>query len=88
MNDFALFRIHGITVYNCCTGQQNPITWKKFVYHCFDSMRKNPIGDVSWYPDGKCRSNWITNSFFSFTLHVLPAYIIDILGRVAGKKPM
>lgn len=80
-------RPNGITVYNCVTGQQAPITWKEFVSHSFVAMRKYPLGDLLWYPDGSCRSNWITNSFFSFTLHVLPAHIIDIFSRLAGKQP-
>ncbi|XP_054279602.1 putative fatty acyl-CoA reductase CG5065 [Macrosteles quadrilineatus] len=83
----ATAKPNGITVYNCCTGLQKPITWKEFVNHSFVAMRKYPLGDLLWYPDGSCRSNWVTNSVFSFTLHFMPAYIIDMFGRLVGKQP-
>jgi fatty acyl-CoA reductase len=35
---------HGITIYNCCTGLENPITWGNFVTNCIEAMRKHPLG--------------------------------------------
>lgn len=84
----ATTRPDGIAVYNCCTGIRRPITWKEFVSHSFTAMRKHPLGDLVWYPDGKCRSNWVTNCVYSFALHFLPAYMIDVFSRIAGKKPI
>ncbi|RZF42062.1 hypothetical protein LSTR_LSTR006655 [Laodelphax striatellus] len=81
-------RSRSITVYNCCTGQQKPITWKNFVNHSFQAMRKHPLGDLMWYPDGSCRSNWLINNISAFAFHLLPAHIIDIVSRLAGKKPI
>jgi len=52
-------RPDGIAVYNCCTGQEKPITWGEFVALCFVYMRKHPLIDTIWYPSGKCRSNWL-----------------------------
>lgn len=84
----ATNRPDGIAVYNCCTGLQKPITWKEFVNHSFTAMRKNPLGEMMWYPDGTCRSNWITNSISAFALHILPAHILDFFSRIAGKQPI
>lgn len=81
-------RPDGIAVYNCCTGQEKPITWKEYVELCFVYMRKHPLHDVIWYPDGKCQSNWVLNSLSVFTLHVLPSYVLDFFSRIIGKKPM
>lgn len=36
-------RGEGVVVYNCCTGQQNPITWSRFVKTSFKYMRKHPF---------------------------------------------
>lgn len=84
----ATARPDGIAVYNCCTGQEKPITWKEFVELCFVYMRKHPLGDIIWYPDGKCQSNWVLNSLCTFTLHVIPAHVLDFFSRIVGKKPI
>lgn len=36
----------GIAIYNCCTGQQNPITWGKFVELAIAQTRKHPLGKI------------------------------------------
>jgi hypothetical protein len=87
-NCIYVFRPNGIAVYNCCTGQKAPITWKEFVTQCFVSMRKHPLGDLMWYPDGRCRSSRLVNTFCSYTLHYFPAYLIDAVSWLTGKKPM
>lgn len=81
-------RRDGIMVYNCCTGQQVPITWREFVDYSFLAMRRNPLCDLMWYPDGQCQSNWLLNSIYAFTFHILPAHVIDLFRRFTGKKPM
>lgn len=75
-------------VYNCCTGQKAPITWKKFVQQCFESMRKHPLGDLMWYPDGKARSSRLINALNKYALHYVPAYLLDAVSWAVGRKPM
>lgn len=41
-----------------------------------------------WYPTGILRRNRAINAIHSILAHYLPAYILDILARAAGKKPM
>lgn len=82
------FSAQGITVYNCCTGQRNPISWKQFVDFSFESMRENPLSHITWYPDGKCRSNPVTNALCVFFLHRLPAHVLDLFSLLTGKKPL
>lgn len=84
----ATSRPNGIVVYNCCTGQKAPITWKEFVRKCFDAMRKHPLGDLMWYPDGTCYSSALANSLGKYTFHFLPAYLIDAISRAVGRKPI
>ncbi|XP_014293865.1 putative fatty acyl-CoA reductase CG5065 [Halyomorpha halys] len=84
----ATTRPSGIMVYNCCTGQKAPITWKKFVQQCFESMRKHPLGDLMWYPDGKARSSRLINALNKYTLHYVPAYLLDAVSWAVGRKPI
>ncbi|BES94894.1 acyl-CoA reductase [Nesidiocoris tenuis] len=77
-----------IVIYNCCTGQKAPITWKEFVGQCFGAMRKHPLSNMMWYPDGQCRSNVVANYIVKSAFHFLPAYILDGISWLSGKKPM
>nr|CAD7585957.1 unnamed protein product [Timema genevievae] len=52
----ATTRSDDIAVYNCCTGLQNPITWKQFVDYSFHHIRRHPLVDTMWYPDGAMHS--------------------------------
>lgn len=82
----AKSRPDGIAVYNCATGMQNPITWKEFVDYSFVFMRKHPLCDMIWYPDGQIHTNSIYNKFCVMALHVVPAYILDAVSMILGKK--
>lgn len=41
-----------------------------------------------WYPTGILRRNRAMNAIHSILAHYVPAYILDILARAVGKKPM
>ncbi|KAJ8978354.1 hypothetical protein NQ317_002663 [Molorchus minor] len=66
-----------LKIYNCCTGQRRPITWKKFIGLCFKYMRKNPLSEVTWYPDGTVTISRTLNTINRYLLQWLPAYIMD-----------
>ncbi|XP_037814873.1 putative fatty acyl-CoA reductase CG5065 [Lucilia sericata] len=76
-----------LLIYNCCTGQRHPITWGKFVNYAIDHVRKHPLEGCVWYPGGVLRRNVTINAVQGFILHYIPAYILDIIARFAGKKP-
>lgn len=40
----ATSKPYGMTIYNCCTGEQRPVTWDKFVNLSIEFMRKHPLG--------------------------------------------
>ncbi|XP_017792478.1 PREDICTED: putative fatty acyl-CoA reductase CG5065 [Habropoda laboriosa] len=84
----ATSRTQKILVYNCCTGQQNPITWKKFVDLTFKYSRMYPPNGVIWYPGGRCRNSAVLNKMCMFFQHILPAHILDLLLRLKGKPTM
>nr|XP_043066571.1 putative fatty acyl-CoA reductase CG5065 isoform X2 [Drosophila bipectinata] len=40
----ATRKSNNLLIYNCCTGQRNPIVWSEFVKHAMTSVRKHPLG--------------------------------------------
>ncbi|XP_075988618.1 putative fatty acyl-CoA reductase CG5065 [Anticarsia gemmatalis] len=83
-----LRRGEGVVVYNCCTGQQNPITWQRFVKTSFKYMRKHPFSEVVWYPGGDITSNRLKHGTLSLLQHRAPAAVMDLVATATGKKPM
>ncbi|XP_071570402.1 putative fatty acyl-CoA reductase CG5065 [Temnothorax nylanderi] len=85
----ATQRTDTIPIYNCCTGQQNPITWKKFIdLSIFKYCRLHPMDNVLWYPDIRCHSSSMINTLCVTLQHNLPAYILDTLARLKGSRPI
>ncbi|XP_076239560.1 fatty acyl-CoA reductase 1 [Calliopsis andreniformis] len=84
----ATTRPTSIPVYNCCTGKQNPITWRKFVELSFKYTRKHPPNGVVWYPGGSCRKSAVMNKLCTFFQHKLLAHVLDFFLRMKGKPTM
>lgn len=84
----ATQRTDTISIYNCCTGLQNPITWKEFVELTFKYSRVHPANDVLWYPDGTVHSSALVNKVCVTLQHKLPAHILDIFARFKGARPI
>ncbi|CAF4957111.1 unnamed protein product [Pieris macdunnoughi] len=82
-----LRRGEGVVVYNCCTGQQNPITWRRFVKTSFKYMRKHPFSGLVWYPGGDITNNRLKHRILMLLQHRAPAALFDILTAVTGNKP-
>lgn len=51
-----------------------------FVYYCIEGC--------VWYPAGVLRSSPTTNAIYSYFVHYIPAYLLDIVARLMGKKPL
>lgn len=84
----ATHRADTITVYNCCTGVQNPITWKKFIDLAFKYTRLHPAKDAVWYPGGRCQKYSLINKVSVTLQHIIPAHILDIIARFKGSRPI
>jgi fatty acyl-CoA reductase len=81
-------RPNSITVYNCCTGPHNPLLWGDLERWGFRYLISNPLSDVWWYPGGSFKHNRLWNTLNDFVIHYVPAYLMDVAARVAGKKPI
>ncbi|XP_050663549.1 putative fatty acyl-CoA reductase CG5065 [Leptidea sinapis] len=82
-----LRRGDGVVVYNCCTGQQNPITWSYFVKTSFKYMRRHPFSDLVWYPGGDITNNRVKHAILTLLQHRIPAFLLDVIARASMKKP-
>ncbi|XP_053690508.1 putative fatty acyl-CoA reductase CG5065 [Sabethes cyaneus] len=80
--------VSNITVYNCTSGNDNPITWGKFVHMCIKNMREHPVEGVLWYPTGNLRTNFALNFIHGLLTHFIPAVFLDIISIVMGRKPI
>ncbi|KAH8354957.1 hypothetical protein KR093_002911 [Drosophila rubida] len=83
----ATRKSNNLLIYNCCTGQRNPIIWSEFVKFAMSSVRKHPLEGCLWYPTGDLRMNRPMNTLNCLLKHFLPAYILDGVARIMGKKP-
>lgn len=83
----AMQRSDTIKIYNC-TSSENPITWREFGYLTRKYAILSPSKYVMWYPDFTFRTNKFIHAIMVVTLHFLPAFIVDLILRVQGCKPI
>lgn len=74
-------------MYNCVSGPENPVKWSMLEQVGKTHLVRNPYSNVLWYPGGSFKSSSTYNDVCAFALHVVPAYILDGVARVSGKKP-
>ncbi|XP_028177308.1 fatty acyl-CoA reductase wat-like [Ostrinia furnacalis] len=75
-------------VYNYVSSEQNPLTWEKFMsYTETNGLDVPPSQAVYYYLFKLTASRWLY-TMYCFFLHWLPAYIIDGIAMLIGKKPM
>lgn len=84
----ATARPSNILVYNCTSGNLNPIRWSDIEDIGHEHILQNPFNDVVWYPGGSFKSSRVMNNICVMALHMIPAYILDTIARVSGKKPI
>uniref|UniRef100_A0A1B0ADE2 Fatty acyl-CoA reductase n=1 Tax=Glossina pallidipes TaxID=7398 RepID=A0A1B0ADE2_GLOPL len=83
----ATHKTDNFSIYNCCTGQRHPIRWGEFVNHTLSMVRKHPLESCVWYPSGVLRRSTTLNTIYGIFVHYIPAYLLDVLARLMGKKP-
>jgi alcohol-forming fatty acyl-CoA reductase len=75
-------------VFHCTTSTCNPFRWKDISSILSDTLHKYPIYGSVWYPNIKFLPNlfmyWISSAIY----HFIPAYILDSITILAGRKPM
>ena len=88
-NDMTfIFRPRQPLVCNVTESGDNPISWAYFIDAGKKHLQDNPLSDAIWYPDGSIKSSWLVHMLCVIFFHFLPAYFIDLLVTLCGKKPL
>ncbi|XP_075229450.1 putative fatty acyl-CoA reductase CG5065 isoform X2 [Lycorma delicatula] len=75
-------------VFNLTQSGTQPITWGEVLEIGKKATYENPFQVMLWYPNGSIRSNRMIHNLCVIFYHWLPAYIIDFLFVIFGKKPL
>ncbi|XP_025837496.1 fatty acyl-CoA reductase wat-like [Agrilus planipennis] len=76
-----------IKIYNCVSGPQNPVLWEKTWKYTETLGKSIPSKTCLWYyffvpaPSERIYKIYIT------FLHIIPAYIVDFVAMLTGRKP-
>uniref|UniRef100_A0A1B0D6L7 Fatty acyl-CoA reductase n=1 Tax=Phlebotomus papatasi TaxID=29031 RepID=A0A1B0D6L7_PHLPP len=82
------YKKSSITVYNCTSGQINPVIWYDYGRITEKWACRNPTKYVMLYPGFSYRTNRLVHKIVELFLHFLPAYIFDLILRAQGSKPL
>lgn len=82
----AVHKSPKIEIYNCSTGQKNPLTWYRFREIGFKVWMKYPTKEMMWYPNCSFTMNPTVHKIDTAVSHYLPAYLIDLFCRLTGRR--
>lgn len=75
-------------IYNCTSGNSNPVKWGDIENWGRKYVLKHPLNNVIWYPGGSFKSSRLVNNICIKLYHTFPAYIMDFISIISGRKPM
>jgi len=84
----STFRRGSIPVYNCTSGTLNPIYWHELGNLTLKHSLTTPSKYLQWYPGFSFTTNRFKHAVKDTLLHSLPAFLVDILLRLQGNKPI
>lgn len=87
-NLFMVFRLRQPLVCNITQSEDNPMSWEYILDTGRKHLYENPLSGAIWFPDGSIKSSWLVHTLCVIFFHFLPAYIIDLLVTLCGKKPL
>ncbi|XP_050678159.1 putative fatty acyl-CoA reductase CG5065 isoform X1 [Leptidea sinapis] len=82
----ATDRPREIRVCNVTQSGINPLTWGRALDMGRVHVREFPFSICLWYPGGSPKSSRAHHLVAAFFTHVLPAYFVDLVMFLAGKK--
>lgn len=77
-----------LQIYNCCTSDVKPTTFQRVVDMGKELAPRYPFNQIIWAPGGDVTSFKTLNYVRVLFYHVLPAIFIDIIFRMAGRRPL
>lgn len=82
------YRPGNAPIYCCSTGSVKPLTMEALQEYLKRSVRSFPFNSPLWYPDGSPKTNKFMHQLHVYIVNVIPAYIIDAILKIVGKKPV
>uniref|UniRef100_A0A914ZEZ5 Fatty acyl-CoA reductase n=1 Tax=Parascaris univalens TaxID=6257 RepID=A0A914ZEZ5_PARUN len=82
----ATSRFDKIPVMHCCSGELNPIKWKHIVDFIKIFYRKYPLNECYRVPSTHFHSSRFLFELNFYYKHLAPAYLIDFIYRLTGRK--
>lgn len=79
---------NAIRVYNCTSGQMNPVVWSDYGRITLKYARQFPSKYVLLYPNFSYRTNRTVHRIIELLFHFAPAIGYDLLLRWRGLRPM
>ncbi|XP_072948457.1 putative fatty acyl-CoA reductase CG5065 [Epargyreus clarus] len=83
----ALEKSSEIRICNVTQSGVNAINWKTAINIGYNLTYEYPYSQFLWVPWGAPSRSWLWHNIKAFFFHFLPAYFIDILVFLLGKKP-
>lgn len=77
-----------VNVFNCTSGMEKPIKWNDINEFGMKALKTNAMNDCVLYPNLHFTTYRSINNVAVIFKHWIPAYCIDVLARIMGKKPI
>jgi nucleoside-diphosphate-sugar epimerase len=74
-------------IYHACTGAYNDLNFGTLFKDMCEMSRRYPFEGAVWYPTVKLIKNFPLKQIYSGITEYLPAYMIDSVHTIFGKKP-
>ncbi|XP_046383094.1 putative fatty acyl-CoA reductase CG5065 [Ischnura elegans] len=74
-------------VVNVTESGVNPVSWGDMLEYGRKHLYENPLENAIWFPDGSIKSNKTMHDLCVILFHYFPAYLLDFLITICGKKP-
>nr|AGK27745.1 fatty acyl-CoA reductase [Ericerus pela] len=74
-------------VFNLTQHELEPLNWSEVVELGKEASSKYPFEMVLWYPGGNVYANFYVHFILSLLFHWIPAYLIDFMLFLIGRKP-
>ncbi|XP_034296307.1 fatty acyl-CoA reductase 1-like [Pantherophis guttatus] len=83
----AVHRPKSPLIYNCTSGNLNPLCWREIEIHVTNTFEKNPLEKPFRIPNVTMTSSHLVHQYWTFVCHTIPAFLCDLYLQLIGKKP-
>ncbi|XP_055374503.1 uncharacterized protein LOC129607499 [Condylostylus longicornis] len=86
--DVGQSNLNSVKIFNCTSGQIQPLTWKNLRIYITKWARKNPTKYLVFYPRFRYTKYPIVHYIMVILLHYIPAIVIDLMLKLQGNQPI